>query len=616
MKVTNAFLLLFLTSATLATAQTPLITSFTPTQGYPGTTVTIQGTGFQPTPSNNAVFLGGKQLEVNSATSSTLTVVVPTGIASVSPFKVVDLVSNKSASSLRLSNGNFIATLPGGMIQEDTYQESNFTLGNAPFNAAHGDFNGDGLMDIVTANASSNNVSILIRNSANTGFNGKVDYPVGPTPRMVIVTDFNGDGRLDIATASHGTSKQIDVLIRNQNPVESNGFTSETSLIGPYQLTSISAGDVNGDGMTEIIAAHYNNNSIAVYRRNASNSGFVSEATYAVGRSISNSTVGDLNGDGKLDVAVCNTGNNTVSILYRNTTNTGFFTPSNLTVGASRWAIAIADFNGDGKADLVTGNHEGFNVSVLLRNTTNSGFNASINYPVGAYVQWVVPSDFNNDGKIDLALNVFRETDPNEDNVLLMVNNGNGTFQSPFGYHVDGLVRAVTVADFNADGQDDIFAPNYSGTSGKLFESNLACWKGAVNTAWDNTGNWWGGKLPTTSSDIRIFKCSQCPSVQTPIVAKRLTFFQASVVMNGNSFDILNDASIIETEIQGASALQAANIFNFNDNHVRANISITKTGGQANTWTGNNEFKGELKIINNSSATISTNTTVSNVVIK
>jgi hypothetical protein len=45
----------------------PTITSFSPTSGSIGTTVTITGTNFNTTPNNNVVHFGATQAIVNSA---------------------------------------------------------------------------------------------------------------------------------------------------------------------------------------------------------------------------------------------------------------------------------------------------------------------------------------------------------------------------------------------------------------------------------------------------------------------------------------------------------------------------------------------------------------------
>jgi hypothetical protein len=63
------------------------------------------------------------------------------------------------------------------------------------------DLNQDGKLDIVTANQSTNTVSVLLGNGDGT-FGPRVDLPVGPTPKTVRLNDVNGDGRIDIVVAS------------------------------------------------------------------------------------------------------------------------------------------------------------------------------------------------------------------------------------------------------------------------------------------------------------------------------------------------------------------------------------------------------------------------------
>jgi len=64
----------------IATAAAPAITSFSPTIGVAGSTVTITGTNFDATPAFNRVMFGGLQARVTSATSTTLSVSVPPGV--------------------------------------------------------------------------------------------------------------------------------------------------------------------------------------------------------------------------------------------------------------------------------------------------------------------------------------------------------------------------------------------------------------------------------------------------------------------------------------------------------------------------------------------------------
>src|SRR5690349_7096580 len=68
---------------------------------------------------------------------------------------------------------------------------------NAAIDAATGDLNGDGKDDIVTANYSAVNVSVLFGNGDGT-FQAGVDYPVSNIPSKVTVSDLNRDGYPEI----------------------------------------------------------------------------------------------------------------------------------------------------------------------------------------------------------------------------------------------------------------------------------------------------------------------------------------------------------------------------------------------------------------------------------
>ena len=87
-----------------------------------------------------------------------------------------------------------------------------FTAGYDPLSVAVGDFNGDGVPDLVVANRGFNNVSVLLGNGDGT-FQTPVAFATGARPQSVAVGDFNGDGKLDLA----GTSDPgvVSVLLGN-----------------------------------------------------------------------------------------------------------------------------------------------------------------------------------------------------------------------------------------------------------------------------------------------------------------------------------------------------------------------------------------------------------------
>jgi hypothetical protein len=104
-------------------------------------------------------------------------------------------VSNENGDnvSILLGNGN------------GTFQAAiNYPASYGPSSVAVGDFNGDGNPDLVVANADSadsggggTTVSVLLGNGDGT-FQAPVSYTSGPEPFYVTVGDFNNDGILDI----------------------------------------------------------------------------------------------------------------------------------------------------------------------------------------------------------------------------------------------------------------------------------------------------------------------------------------------------------------------------------------------------------------------------------
>src|SRR5207342_159288 len=70
------------------------------------------------------------------------------------------------------------------------------SVGQTPLSVAAGDFDGNGAVDLVTAN-SNGTVSVLLGNGGGS-FRPRTDLTVGGSPHSVAVGDFNGDGRLDV----------------------------------------------------------------------------------------------------------------------------------------------------------------------------------------------------------------------------------------------------------------------------------------------------------------------------------------------------------------------------------------------------------------------------------
>ncbi|MGZ8173613.1 DUF4347 domain-containing protein [Methylobacter sp.] len=122
----------------------------------------------------------------------------------------------------------------------------------------------------------------------------------------------------------------------------------------PY---SVSVGDFNGDGKTDLAVANAGSNTVSVLLRNAANTGFASKVDFATGSNPSSVSVGDFNGDGKTDLAVADTYSNTVSVLSNNSTATASLTiTTNALPTLTTFAAPVASGNDNSQIPVTFAN--------------------------------------------------------------------------------------------------------------------------------------------------------------------------------------------------------------------------------------------------------------------
>src|SRR5438093_1241135 len=151
-----------------------------------------------------------------------------------------------------------------------------------------------------------------------------------------------------------------------------------------------------------------------------------------------------------------------ISRLRAMGSNTPLFLPvMTYDSGGQSYSVAVADVNGDGKPDLLMANADG-SVRVLLGNGDGT-FQAAVTYPSGMNEAFAVAvADVNGDGKQDLLVGGGGEND----NVGVLLGNGDGTFQPVVSYSSGGnTALSVAVADVNGDGKPDLLAGNQCDTS-------------------------------------------------------------------------------------------------------------------------------------------------------
>jgi flagellin-like hook-associated protein FlgL len=276
-----------------------------------------------------------------------------------------------------------------------------YAAGNGTISATAADFNGDGILDVATANNHDDNVSVLIGRGDGT-FRAAVSYAAGDGARWVEAADFNNDGFLDLATVNEfaigtsGTGTSSVLLGRGDGT-----FNAAVSYDIGDGARAISAGDFNGDGAIDLVAANQFDNNISVLTGRGDGT-FQNEVTYATGVAARNIAIGNFDGNNTLDLAVTNMTDGTVSIFSGSGTGT-FTNIGTLTAGNSPRGIDTGDFNGDGNADLVVANEGDDSVIFFSGNGDGSFTIGATTTGTGDSPLALVAKDFNGDGVLDLA---------------------------------------------------------------------------------------------------------------------------------------------------------------------------------------------------------------------
>jgi hypothetical protein len=307
----------------------------------------------------------------------------------------------------------------------------------------------------------------------------------------VTVADVNGDGKLDLTSANE-VDNTLSVLTNN-----GSGFFATSATPGVGQAPAdVTAADVNGDGRLDLISANEDNDTLSVLTNDGAG-GFILSSSPGVGGRPRSVTATDANWDGWVDLISANRGNDTLSVLT-NDGGGGFVLATSPGVGRDPRAVIAADVNGDGRSDLISANEFSFSLTILLNtpagyagsfvgdgsgltllnasNITGNGAGVTnvdlLTVNTRGAITWgdyelagapgvglkpiaVTAADVNEDGRPDLI-----SANSDNDTLSVLTNDGSGVFTLSSTLSVGGVPEGVTSADVNGDGKPDLISAN------------------------------------------------------------------------------------------------------------------------------------------------------------
>ena len=175
----------------------------------------------------------------------------------------------------------------------------------------------DSVPDIITSNFEASSITVL-SNDGRGNFTRK-DFPVPPDPFGIAIADLNGDHHLDIAIAHYsgqGTDPSKNAMSVLYGDGKGNFSLAKGSPFptGHYPGT-LGVGDLNGDGIADIIVPNYEDGTLTVYLCTRNGIMLAGYSPMRVGHTPQGVAIADLNQDGNGDIVVAEENDNDVLVL-------------------------------------------------------------------------------------------------------------------------------------------------------------------------------------------------------------------------------------------------------------------------------------------------------------
>lgn len=308
-----------------------------------------------------------------------------------------------------------------------------------------GDVTGDGRPDLLATDSLINSFFVH-QNDGQRGFRPGRTYTHPPSPNnlwaaAIEVIDLGGDGTLEVVTASPDNQPHAMLNLHRR---QANGFLRRTARLQSHDsITALQAFDVDGDGLQDLVAGHYDFNAVTVTRQAGGD--LAGQSRFELPGFLGHSNalaLGDLNSDGCVDLAGASYSG--ALVLY----------------GCREFESSLpeVDYDGDGVSDVLWQINTTSVTAAIWRWADDLAYledlyaqRGHIPYVPGpVYVQ--AQNDFNGDGATDLF---WRNLETGVNEIVL-----SGFYRRPVATLADQTWQVVGAGDFDGDDRADLLWRN------------------------------------------------------------------------------------------------------------------------------------------------------------
>ncbi len=325
------------------------------------------------------------------------------------------------------------------------------------------DLNRDGKLDVVLPNPLptvlklSSYIAVALGNGDGT-FKPVVQYPLNePGLNHVAVGDFNGDGVPDVVAT--GRSAGVWLL----TGIGDGTFHPAQLTIPLLNAFNISVADLNGDGKLDlVVTAPAAGGGFDIFFGNGDGT-FATPQVFTLDQGPVALAVGPLTRGGPPGIAVNWSGSNSV-YLYFGDGKGAFSGPRIVTLPAGyRDGLSIGDMNGDGIPDLLSAGNTGPYTSVGAYIAYGEGagnYTAPVDYPIEGWdgIGNALLADLRGIGRLDVVTS-------GDAAISVLLNTGKGLLEDGIWTKVTGGATCGASADFNGDGKPDLAVNTPTGIS-------------------------------------------------------------------------------------------------------------------------------------------------------